>query len=41
MDETLRPTKYFVLLEYNGAEVHQGRKKKIDTNIECIVKLQK
>ena len=40
MDESLKWTEYIALLEWNGAEVHQGRKK-TDEDIECMVKLQK
>ena len=41
MDESLRWTEYLALLELNGAEVHQGRKKKNDGDIGCMGKLQK
>ena len=41
MDESLRWTEYLALLELNGAEAHQGRKKKNDGDIGCMVKLQK
>ena len=41
MDESLRWTEYLVLLELNGAEVHQGRKKKNEEDIGCMMKLQK
>ena len=37
MDESLRWTKYLALLEQNGVEVHQGREKKFDEDIDCMV----
>ena len=41
MDESLRWTENLALLENNGVEVHPGRKKKSDEDIECMVKFQK
>ena len=41
MDESLRWTENFALSENKGVEVHLGRKKKFDEDIECLVKLQK
>ena len=41
MDESLRWTQNLALLENNGVEVHLGRKKKFDEDIEWMVKLQK
>ena len=40
MDESLSWTEKLALLESNGVEVHQGRKKKFDEDIECKMKLQ-
>ena len=41
MDESLRWTENLALLENNWVEVHPGRKKKFDEDIECMVKFQK
>ena len=41
MDESLRWTEKFALLENIGVGVkkHQGRKKKFDEDIDCMLKL--
>ena len=41
MDESLRWTENLALLEIIGVKVHQGRKKKFDEDIECMLKFQK
>ena len=39
MDESLRWTEKFALLENIGVKKHQGRKKKFDEDIDCMLKL--
>ena len=41
MDESLRWTEKLALLEIIGVKLHQGRKKKFDEDIECMLKFQK